>query len=81
MARPDQEILLALEQIDERERPAQPPKRCMNRGLRRLAFGQFVLDDEGRDLGVGLGRKRMAPGGQFLAQRPEILDDAVVDNG
>ena len=41
---------------------------------------EFVLDDEGRDLGIGLGRKRIALGGKFLAQRPEILDDAVVDD-
>ena len=80
LARADQEILLALEQIDERERAAQPPERRMNRLLRRLALAEFVLDDERRNFGIGLGRKRIALGGEFLAQRPEILDDAVVDD-
>ena len=55
-------------------------KRRLNRLLGRFAFRKFVLDDERRDFGIGLGRKRMAVGGEFLAQRPEILDDAVVDD-
>ena len=80
LARADQEILLALEQIDERERAAQPRERGMDRVLRRFALGEFVLDDEGRNLGIGLGGEDVAFGGQFLAQRPEILDDAVVDD-
>ena len=80
LARADQEILLALEQIDERERPAQPAERRLNRLLRRLAFFQFVLDDECGNLGIGLGRERIAFGGEFLPQRPEILDDPVVDD-
>ena len=79
-ARADQEILLALEQIDERERPAQPAERRMNRLLGPLALVEFVLDDERRNFGIGFGRKRIALGGEFLAQRPEILDDAVVDD-
>ena len=80
LARADQEILLALEQIDERERPAQAPKRRMNRVVRRFALGEFVLDDEGGNLGIGLGLKRIALGGELLAQRPEILDDPVMDD-
>ena len=52
----------------------------MNRLLGRFAFRKFVLDHKSRDFGIGLGRKRMALGGKFLAQRPEILDDAVVDD-
>ena len=68
LAGADQEILLALEQIDEREGAAQAPERRMNRVLRRFALGEFVLDDEGRDLGIGLGRKRIALGGELLAQ-------------
>ena len=80
LARADQQILLALEQIDERERAAQPPERRMN-GLRGvLPLAEFVLDDERRNLGIGLGRKRISLGGEFLAQRPEILDDAVVND-
>ena len=80
LTRADQEILLALKQIDERERPAEAPKRRMNRVLRRLAFAEFVLDDESCDLGIGLGRERVALGGKLLPQRPEVLDDAVVDD-
>ena len=80
LARADQEILLALEQIDERERSAQPAERRMNRLLGPLALFEFVLDDECGNLGIGLGRKRIAFGGEFLAQSPEILDDAVVDD-
>ena len=80
LARADQEILLALEQIDERESPAQPPERRMNRVLRRFALSEFVLDDERRNFGIGLGRKRISLRREFLAQRPEILDDAVVND-
>ena len=58
----------------------QTPERRLNRLSRRLALAEFVLDDEGRDLGIGLGRERISLGGEFLAQSPEILDDAVVDH-
>jgi hypothetical protein len=34
--------------------------------LRRLAFAKFVVHDERRDLGIGLGRERVALGGEFL---------------
>ena len=57
MARANQEILLALEQIDEGERPTQPTERRMDRLLGRLALAEFVLDDERGNLGIGLGRK------------------------
>ena len=52
----------------------------MNRVLRRLALAEFVLDDERRDLGIGFGGERVALGGELLAERAEILDDAVVDD-
>ena len=52
----------------------------MNRVVRRFALGEFVLDDESGNLGICLGLKRIALGGEFLAQRPEILDDPVVDD-
>ena len=52
----------------------------MNRLLGRLAFFEFVLDDEGCNLGIGLRRKHIAFGGEFLPQRAKILDDAVVDD-
>ena len=80
LARADQEILLAFEQIDERERAAQPPEPSMNGVLRRFALSEFVLDDERRNFGIGLGRKRISFRREFLAQRPEILDDAVVND-
>ena len=53
----------------------------MNRLLRRLALSEFVLDQERGDLGVRLGRERMALGGELVAQRSEVFDDAVVDHG
>ena len=52
----------------------------MNRLLGRLAFFEFVLDDKRGNLGIGLGRKHIAFGGEFLPERPEILDDAVMDH-
>ncbi len=81
LPRADQKIVLALEQIDEREGAAEAPKRRMHGLGGRLALGELVLDDEGGDLGIGLGRECVALRGQFLAQRLEILDDAVVHDG
>jgi hypothetical protein len=80
LARAAQQILLALEQIYERERAAQPREGRMDRVLRRFALGELVVDHEGRDLGIGLGREDVAFARELLAQRPEILDDAVVDD-
>ena len=52
--------------------------------LHRLLRGLTRLDlfaDEVRDhLGVGLAGERAAPRDQFLSQRLEIFDDAVVDH-
>src|SRR5213078_2101317 len=45
------------------------------------AVGLVALDEMGDDLGVGLGAKAVALGGQRFAQLPIILDDAVVDDG
>ena len=73
LAGADQEMLLALEQIDQREGPARARKRSINHLLRRFALAKFVLDDEGRNFGIGLRRKGIALGGEFLAQRPEIM--------
>ena len=80
LPRADQEVVLALEQVDERERAAQALERRRNRLLRRLARSEFVLDYERGDLGVRLGRERMALGGELVTQRPEVFDDAVVDH-
>ena len=52
----------------------------MNRFAWRFALGEFVLDDESGNLGICLGLKRIALGGELLAQSPEILDDPVVDD-
>ena len=81
LPRANQEVLLAREQIDESERAAQALKGGMDRLIGRLAERQFILDRERRDLGVGLGREFVALGGKLLAQRLEVLDDAVVDDG
>src|SRR5207247_3819220 len=45
------------------------------------AVGLVALDEMGDDLGVGLGAKAVALGGQGFAELPIILDDAVVDDG
>ena len=42
---------------------------------------QLVLDRERGDLGIGLGGEMVSLGGELLAQRLEVLDDAVVDDG
>jgi hypothetical protein len=78
--RADQQIVLPLEKIDESEGAAQPPERRVNRLRRRLALPEFVLDDKCRDLGIRLGRKRIAPRDELFAQSPEVLDDAVVND-
>src|SRR5208337_404725 len=80
LARSDQEIVLALEQIDEGEGAAQTLERGVNRLGRRLARGEFVFDHEGGDLRIRLGRERMALRSKLLAQRLEVLDDAVMDD-
>ncbi len=80
LPRPDQQILLALEQVDEREGAAKAPQGRVDRLLGRLAAREFVLDDEGGDLGIRFGRERVALGRELVAQRLEVLDDAVVDD-
>ena len=81
LPRADQEVVLAREQIDERERAAQPAERRVHRLLGRLAASQLVLDRKRGDLGIGLGGEMVSLGGKLLAQRLEVLDDAVVDDG
>ena len=46
-----------------------------------LPSREFVFDDEGGDLRIGLRGEGVALGREFLAQGLEILDDAVVDDG
>ena len=81
LASADQQVVLAGEQIDQREGAAHPFQRRGDRLGRRLALRQFVFDQERRRFQIGLGGEAVALGDQFLAQRLEVLDDAVVDDG
>ena len=73
--RSDQQILLALEQVDERKGASQALERCVHSLLRRLAGREFLLDHEGRHLGVCLGRKHAVVYRELSAQRLEVLDE------
>ncbi len=81
LPRADQQVVMAFEQVDQREGAAQPLERREHGVRRRLAGGEFVLDHQRGDLGVGLGDEAVALGRELLAQRLEVLDDAVVDDG
>ena len=81
LARADQQVVLAVEEIDQREGAAQALQRRGDRLRRALARRHFVFDQKGRDLRIGLGGEAMALGDQLLAQGLEVLDDAVVDDG
>ena len=78
LSRADQQVLLAVEQIDQREGAAHALQRRMHRLDRRLARRHLVGHEERRHFRIGLGGEAMALGGEFLAQRLEILDDPVV---
>ena len=77
---PINRIVFALEQIDEREGAAHARQRGVHGLGRGLVPLQFVGDEEGGDLGIGLGGEAMALGGELLAQRAEILDDPVMNH-
>src|SRR5262249_42316471 len=77
-ARADQEIGLALEQKDQRERAAQPRQRRLDRLSRRAAFAHLVRYQMGDHLGVGLRCKLGTILFELLAELAEVLDDAVV---
>ncbi len=59
--------------------PVKPRQHRRHRLLRRSAALDFARDQVTDDLGVGLAVERPPFGDQLLAQRLEILDDAVVD--
>ena len=59
--------------------PMQPRQHRGDRVLRRCAALDLARDEMGDDLGVGLALELAALGDQLVAQRLEILDDAVVD--
>ena len=74
----NEQVVLALEEIDQRIGAAHALQRRLHRIRRRLAGRHFVGDQKGRDFRIGLGHEAVALGRQLLAQRLEILDDAVV---
>ena len=77
----DQQIVLAGEQEDERER-AFEPRQGARHGLRRGHALRQMMRRQDRDrLGVGLRDEAMAQAGQLALQLLEILDDAVMDDG
>jgi hypothetical protein len=71
---------MVAEQDRQREGAVQPRQHRGDRVARRLAQSELVGDEMGDDLGVGLALEAAALGLQLLAQRLEILDDAVVDD-
>ena len=72
---------MVAEQDGEREGAVEARQHRGDRLLRALALRQLVGDEMGDDLGVGLALEDAALGLHLLAQRLEILDDAVVDDG
>ena len=77
----DQQIVLAGEQEDERERAFEPRQRARHR-LRRGQPLRQVMRRQDRDrLGIGLRDKAMTQAGQLAFQLLEILDNAVMDDG
>ena len=59
--------------------PVQPRQHRRDRVLRRGAALDLARDEVADDFGVGLALERAPFGDQLVAQRLEILDDAVVD--
>ena len=80
-SRADQEVMLAGKQKREREGAFEAPQGLGDRLLRRQSLVEKIGREDRHRLGVGLGLKGVAATGQFGAQRLEILDDAVVDDG
>ena len=78
-ARADDQVGMVAEQEGDRERAVQPRQHGRDRILRRRAALDFARDEMADDFGVGLAVELAAFGDQLVAQRLEILDDAVVD--
>ena len=78
-ARADDQVGMVAEQDRNGEGPDQPRQHRRDRVLRRRAALDLARDEVADDLGVGLALERAALGDQLVAQRLEILDDAVVD--
>ena len=81
LARPDQEIVLAVEQKNERERAAKPRQGGNHRLDRRAAIRHLPAHQMGDYLGVRFRGELRALLFKLFAQFAEILDDAVVHNG
>ena len=71
---------MVAEQDGEREGAVQARQHRRDRASRALARRELVGDEMGDDLAVGLALEGAALGLHLLAQRLEILDDAVVDD-
>ena len=76
----DYQVVLAIKQKRQRERAFEACNRLCGRVMRRKTLINMKLRHERNRFGVGLGLGRIAAGGEFLAQFPEVLDDAVVDD-
>ena len=78
-ARTDDQVGMVAEQDRDGERPSQPRQDRRDRVLRRCAALDLASNEVADDLGIGLALELAALGDQLVAQRLEILDDAVVD--
>src|SRR5947209_19342700 len=67
------------EQNSDRERTDQPRQHCRYRILRRCVALDLASDQMADHLGIRLAFELPALGNQFVPQRLEVLDDAVVD--
>ncbi len=72
---------MATENDRDGERAFEPLQGSGGRFLRTQILAQEIGHQMGYDLRIGLGAHLVATGGEFLAQLPEILDDAVMDDG
>ena len=70
---------MVAEQEGDREGAGEPRQHGRDGVLRRCAALDLARDEMADDLGVGLALELAALGDQLVAQRLEILDDAVVD--
>ena len=79
-ARGDQQVGFGPEQHGEGERAVEPRQDGGDGVARGAARLELAVDQVGDDLGVGLALEGAALGEQLVAQRLEVLDDAVVDD-
>ena len=77
----DQEVLLAREQEGQGEGAVQAGQRRLDGGHGPEPLLHQPGDELRHDLGVGLALEAYARGLELALQRPEILDDAVMDYG